>query len=185
MLETKLIRDVTRLKMILVALLLASCASTATPASRSALNIEALILPGDLPAEFKVGPIGHTPPEIIQNAPPATQIFHQAVTEGRLTSEGVAVLIYEEQSEADAAYQQIAGVLEPEEPLQDFPELGEKARYYEKFTNGYLSSYTTKIVYQRCRAVIFVSLFSPKAKAETVTAYAQKLNDRLTPLLCP
>jgi hypothetical protein len=164
---------------------LASCASTATPASLSALNIEALIMPGDLPAEFNVGPISHTLPEVIESAPPATQIFQQTVTEGRLTSEGVAVLVYERESKAEDAYQVITGLLEQEAPLQALPNVGEKARYYQKFTNGYLSSYTTKIVYHRCQAVILVSLFSPKAKAEVVTAYAQKLDDRLTPLLCP
>lgn len=173
-------------KMIVVAfLVLVSCAPTVTPASLSPLDIEELIQPGDLPAEFEVGQMSHTPPDILESGPPAIQIFHQPVTEGRLTSEGVAVLIYENRSQADEAYQQITGVLEQEEPLQDFPDLGEKALYYEKFTNGYLSSYTTKIVYQRCQAVIFVSLFSPKAKAEVVTAYAQKVDDRLRQLVCP
>ena len=184
--ETKLKRGVTLTKMIPVALLfLVSCASTATPVSLSTLNIEALILPGDLPVEFEVGQVSHTLPEIIESAPPPTQIFHQAVTDGRLTSEGVAVLIYKNMSAADDAYQLISGVLEQEEPLQALPDVGEKARYYQKFTNGYLSSYTTKIVYQRCHTVIFISLFSPKAKTEVVTAYAQKLDDRLTPLVCP
>jgi hypothetical protein len=174
------------IKMLLVALLvLASCAPTATPAPLLTLSSGTLIQPGDLPAEFEVGQISDTPPDILESAPPATRIFHQPVTEGRLTSEGVAVLIYESQLQADEAYQQITGVLEQEEPLQDLADLGDKALYYEKFTNGYLSSYTTKIVYQRCQAVIFVSLFSPKAKAEVVAVYAQKLDDRLTPLVCP
>jgi hypothetical protein len=174
------------IRMITVALLiLVSCAPTATPAPLLPLTIGTLIQPGDLPAEFEVGQISHTPPDILESVPPATQIFHQPVTDGRLTSEGVTVLIYEHKTEANDAYQVITGVLEQEEPLQDLPDVGDKARYYQKFTNGYLSSYTTKIVYQRCQAVIFVSLFSPKAKAEVVTAYTERMDDRLTPLICP
>ena len=95
------------------------------------------------------------------------------------------MLIYENESEAGDAYQVISGLLEQEEPLHGLSDVGEKAVYFEKFTNGYLSSYTTKIVYQRCHAVVFVSLFSPKARADVVTAYAQSLDDRLTPQVCP
>ena len=84
---------------------------------------------------------------------PATEAFFSALREQ--TEKHGALLIYEHKTEANDAYQVITGVLEQEEPLQDLPDVGDKARYYQKFTNGYLSSYTTKIVYQRCKSTNF------------------------------
>jgi hypothetical protein len=94
-------------------------------------------------------------------------------------------LVYGQTSETEAAYTAITGLLEREKALQELTDIGEKGQYYQEFTNGYLSSYTTKLVYIRCRAVVFISLFSPKAKAEIVTAYAKQLDQRLKPVVCP
>lgn len=162
---------------------LASCAAT-TPFSPANLDLDSLILqPQDLPAGFTAGPIQREVPEMLSVAPPALALY-QPVSERELKSEGITVLVYEEMSQVEAAYQAISQHLDAEKSLQPLAGVGEKAMYYEDFTNGYLSSYTTKVVFQRCRAVIFISLFSPEAKAGVVTNYAQELDRRLQPQVC-
>jgi hypothetical protein len=145
----------------------------------SEVDLEAiLILPGDLPTDFVGGQIKSKVTNEFKDVPDAAQVVQQGFRAGDYSADGITILLYESPSDIDAAYKVF---LREERRLGPLSDVGEKAKI---FSSG-LDVKSVQILFVRCHAIVFIDLFATSASADVATTYAQRLDKRLTPLVCP
>jgi hypothetical protein len=140
-----------------------------------------LLLPGDLPPACVGGQIRSAVPRQFGDLPAADSVVTQDLYDGDYKAEpGVMILLYESSSDLDEAYE---GVCTSEELSQQVADVGERAMASESY-NTLFNVGSATLVFVRCHALVYLDLFSPTADTEVVVAYAQRLDERLSPLVC-
>lgn len=153
------------LALVAVVLLLAGCGPK--PITRA--ELEAVIYQdGDLPAGWIAGQISDQMTGDVGNA--TLTVARELMAPDPVFTSEVGVAVYETADDARVAYTTILpGVTEDGSPY----EVGEQGR-----ERGNI------VLFQRCRAVAVVRLTSETTELREIGAYARRLDERLTPLVC-
>ena len=68
---------------------------------------------------------------------------------------------------------------------QDTPfEVGEKSILRVEKKEGVLSIISSRIAFTRCGALVYIDMFNTRDITDVVTTYAQRLDRRLSSLIC-
>ena len=111
-----------------------------------------------------------------RDLPPAEKTVYQQLAHNDAPARGVAIFLYSSPEDRETAYALIAGgMIDPSSIT-----FGEKA---SAFSTNIAGMKMTEIVYIRCIAVIHIS-FSDLQDLDAATAYAKRLDERLTPIIC-
>jgi hypothetical protein len=145
---------------------------------------EILLLPGDLPTDFVGKRIDYNSLlNHFQGIPLPDQAIQQRINTGGITnSDGTGIFLYDSISDLDEAYGLVNGVITSLGTSQPLSNIGDKGDITEG-TNALLG-HLVAIVYTRCHSLVYISLFGPTVSTDIVTNYAQRLDERLTPLVC-
>lgn len=159
----------------------------------SELNLESfLILPGDLPAGYEGGQIHNITNEQynwVSNH--GDYNIYQQIAKYNLQSGGVSVLVYESLEQVEIAYEELINGLGTngineygDTRIGEYQGLGEKATFStnELVFNG-VPINNVNLVFVRCHAVIEVG-FLDTLDISSLSGYAQRLDQRLVPLVC-
>jgi hypothetical protein len=132
-----------------------------------------LVQPGDLSPSFSGGAITNSPPVMFKNVPSAQkEIFQPFEKDGRQQG-GVAAFLYETDAEAENAYNIVIEAMSPILPISDIGDEGLMSRLRGiPFVD---------LAFRRCNIVIHIRSFDKDVS--NITAYAKKLDDRLTPVV--
>lgn len=177
-----------------------------TPIPLSDIDLEAsLILPGDLPPGYSSSQILDTP-NLLQGEEISLEYensIHQLFEKKGEETGHVTVLLYKSFEKRDATYNlAVDGFGESEIIIEDdyeithtvdvLPDIGEKSIFSEidfpvetEFEN--LSVYTVSIAFVRCHAFVYINmteLFEIDLEFANVSAYAKRLDSRLSDLVC-
>jgi len=157
---------------------------TPTSIPLSEMNLEPILLvSGDLPPEFYGVQVKSVPPRGFEGIPPADQVIQQGFRAGAYAADGITIALYKSPSDVDTAYSTVNNVLEKKDKaLQPLSDVGEKATIADADVWGIDS---TQIVFTRCHALVYIDLFATTAGPEVATTYAQRLDKRLKPSVCP
>ena len=183
------------LQTILVFILLSttSCSSLfPTPIPLSEIDLESIIIvPGDLPAGFSGAQVRDTPPEMFDDIRNSENMIYQQFEKGGEAAGGVTIFLFNLISERDIAYQRIIDGFgksgensEVKTTVEDAPNIGEKAMYMtiEASVLGIVIN-NEDLAFARCHAVIHIRM-GKTANVDYLTAYANRLDKRLTQLVC-
>ncbi len=156
-------------------------AATSVPLSEVNLD-NLLLLPGDLPSEYIGQQISHTPPGIFESIQGAAQVAQEPFKAGSYTSDGIAIFLFSSPSDLDTAYKKVneiisSGYLDP------LPNIGEKAMIQELGQDTFDVT-SVQVVFTRCHALVYFQLFASDATKDVATGYAQKLDARLSSVVC-
>lgn len=147
-----------------------------------ALNLHSLvILDGDLPQNYAAGQVLQELPKLFAAAPPADRSFYQLIEQDGSGAGGVAILLYSDRQQSAKAYDHLLqGMgIEESEPVNG---MGEHAQVYVFYQAG-VSFRFVDLLFERCGAVVHIRLGETFNK-ESVISYAQKLDHRLTEMIC-
>jgi hypothetical protein len=165
---------------------------TSTTIPLSSIDLESiLLLPGDLPTDIIGGQIRSKPPTGLTSLPKADQVIQQGFRAGELASDGVTIFLYNSVSDLDAAYTQVAKI-EEIGTAQAHYDIGERISIALKVFNplpliggdGLPGGTSVKLVFSHCHALVYIDLFSESASEDVATTYAQRLDERLSELVC-
>jgi hypothetical protein len=166
---------------------------TNTPIPLSEVDLESILyLSGDLPSEFLAEQIKYDLPKYFSGRPKADQVIQQEFRSGKFSSDGVIILLYSSLSDLEAAYK-IAIKEVKSNPLTLYsPNIGENlvitrekiAAIILSGGGGLPETVDIKLVFTRCNALIFVDLFGANLDEDIVTSYAQRLDKRISKLIC-
>ena len=151
----------------------------------SKISLEAIILqPGDLPTEFVGGQVKSKPLVRFEEVPVAEQAIQQSFRAGAYASDGVMILLYKSSQDIETGYNTLTSILGKDKDKTSKPlsVVGEKATIAQSSVAGVKS---VQVVFVRCHALTYVDLFSTSANADVATTYAQRLDKRLSSLVCP
>lgn len=157
--------------------------SAATSVPLSEVNLDnLLLLPGDLPSEYTGQQISHTPPGIFESIQGAVQVVQEPFKAGNYTSDGIAIFLFSSSSDLDTAYKKVneiisSGYLDP------LPNVGEKAMIQELGQDTFDVT-SVQVVFTRCHALVYFQLFASDATTDIAISYAQKVDARLSRLVC-
>jgi hypothetical protein len=156
---------------------------TPTPIPLSEVDLEPLLLvSGDLPPDFVGGQIRTSVPRQFSAVSPPVNVITLDIYEGDTKAEpGVAVFLYESISDVDNAYEVVSAAAELVEPTSD---VGERGAFAEKSYTFPFYSTSVKLAFTRCHAVVYLDLFGEGASIDVLTPYAQRLDERLSSLVC-
>ena len=153
-----------------------------TPVAINDLDLQALaILDGDLPPGYQSGQILDGLPKIFEGIPPVELAFYQLIEREGSGAGGVAILLFPDASQVSQAYEQLLQGMVIEE-TESISGLGERAHVYIFYQAG-VSFRFVDALFERCGAVVHIRLGDTFNKQEAVS-YAQKLDQRLTEVIC-
>lgn len=162
---------------------------TPTPIPLSEIDLETILLvSGDLPPDFVGGQVKSIPPKYLEGGPTADQVIQQGFRAGAFASQGILILLYKSPSDLETAYSTMLERSNNFEPLAD---IGEKAAIKGGNVDENaliivgVGAKSTQLVFTRCHALVYIDLYATSASVEVTTTYAQRLDKRLTSLLCP
>lgn len=166
--------------LVLIALLLASCSTerssnNPTRAPLADLDLEAvLIKPGDLPMGYVGGQVQDSLPAMFNNIPqPVNQIYQQFDQNNSAGSGGgVSVIVYDSVDASTEAYETILSDMGSNVQEKGVENLGEKADI-----SGW------NLLFLRCNTIVHIRMVG--SNNDQYISYAQKLDKRLAPLICP
>jgi len=188
------------LTFVFLTVLLSGCAPASTPVPTptpipfSELDLEPLLVQSnDLPPEINGSQVRNQPPEIVPGLPQPNKQIYQAFgrTDGGIVFEnsGVYVFIYDNLQDAKNSYLFILAAMQ-ESRVQgaspNFPkevninnQVGEQSAWMNSpFTNF---EPVTDLAWLNCHAVFFVRM---RGNSDATISYAQRLNQRLSSLVC-
>jgi hypothetical protein len=159
--------------------------TTIPPRSLAQIDLEALVIqPGDLP------PMDATPQKIPLSAfspglrPGVAASFARLLQKGEYVMGHVYVDVYTDTVDAERAYEEVIALLYQGDEKFGYrrtaPAIGDQAtlEYHDH----------ADVVFRRCHANILIGFPPSKDTAlvqDTILAYAQRLDARLKPLVCP
>ena len=153
-----------------------------TPVAIEDLDLQALaILDGDLPPGYNGGQVYDGLPKIFEGIPPAELAFYQLIEREGSGAGGVAILFFSNEDQVSQAYEHLLEGMVIEE-TERISELGERAHIYIFYQAG-VSFRFVDALFERCGAVVHIRLGDTFNKEEAVS-YAQKLDQRLTEVIC-
>lgn len=158
-------------------------AASPTAITLSDLDLEQLLIEeGALPAGFYSGQVQSTPPDTdpeLQTA--VNSIYRELALTGRDPG-NVSIWLFEDIEESQAAFEAMVANLEGGETST---EVGEAAVTWSLITtlDTGESIELSQVVYRRCHALVRISIANAKVLPSAV-GYAQRLDSRLTPLVC-
>jgi hypothetical protein len=165
-----------------------------TPIPFSELDLEPLLVQSnDLPPEINGSQVRNQPPEIVPGLPqPDKQIFQAfGRTDGGIVFEnsGIYVFIYNNLPNAENSYLFILDAMQESRVQGASPSFPEKVNIDDKV--GEHSAWmkapfmnfepVTDLAWLNCHAVFFVRM---RGNSDAAISYAQRLNQRLSPLVC-
>jgi hypothetical protein len=165
---------------------------TPTPIPLSDIDLESiLLLSGDLPTDIIGGQVRSNPPKGLGSLPEADQVIQQGFRADELASDGVTIFLYDSISDLDKAYEMVAQI-EGLNSKRTLYGVGEKGAFSVEELGGLPligggsipGGTSVKLVFSRCHALVYIDLFSPNASEDVATTYAQRLDERITPLVC-
>ena len=159
---------------------------TVTPIPLSDLDLEPIIIQdGDLPAKFSGQQITSVAPKQFKSMPQAVQVINRGFIADGYASDGTTVWLYSSSTDAKAAFEKAVEALSGKNvPLENIGEIAMLSNQDTDFLGTPLV--TTEVVFARCNAVAHVSLFGYQDSIPDITtAYADRIDKRLSKLLCP
>ena len=155
---------------------------TLTPVLLSELEIEPLLIQqGDLPAGFSGAQVSKFPPEMFNNLPEAENEIYQQFEKGGEPAGGVAVFLYGSEDKLELAYNTLVeGFTEDKIIIND---VGEKAEYdYLYFDMLGVITENSDLSFIRCNALVHIRMSNEEQRP--ILSYAQRLDERLTQVIC-
>lgn len=162
---------------------------TATSIPLSKINLDNILLVGgDLPEGFIAKPLGR-----YTNNPILVDISGQeqmVIQEFSKTNEGiglVSVYLFEEIVKRNQAYDIAISKLDEPSSIgrtikSDINDIGEEGLLYFDYVIGNIT--ISKIIFVRCHAFVFLTRSMDDENSSVLRAYAKKLDERLTNLIC-
>jgi hypothetical protein len=183
-----------RRAVMLLALTLAACGGTTAPAAPAVpaatvvpldqLDLESLLVQsGDLPAGISGAQVRDSAPKMFDGMPKALKTTYQQFAQGAKQVGGVAVFLYDNDADRDSAYQFVAKGMGTS--LDTLTDTGEKAIATKTDKNDPLAALNfTDVLFQRCAAVAHIRLSGENLDQTAATAYAKRLDKRLSGAVC-
>ncbi len=151
---------------------------TATQIPLADIDLESLLIQsGDLPAGYSGGQVRSGAPAMFDELPPAIADISQQFEHNGGPAGGVTIFLYSTVALVRSGYQAILAGFGDDTVAR--VTVGEQARMVE---TGFGFD-GADIVFTRCAAVVHVRM-TDGADAASVTAYAERLDDRLQPVVC-
>lgn len=177
----------------------------------AALDLQGVAFqPGDLPDAYSLAGISSNVPAGIRGIPTPLNVFSFDLDRDGLNNGSVTILLYDSLSNRDAAYESLVEnnpsrvIGGPSAPASDSASvpvqpslpafvIGNRAHVIQDlllFDAGNPTVYTRGVVFARCAAVVLIEVGSPSSSTSNAASpplavdYAQKLDTRLTPLVC-
>lgn len=165
--------------LILIAILLVSCSAArspnkSTPVPLADLDLAAILIkPGDLPMGYVDGQVQDFLPGMFDSIPrPVKQIYQQFdQNNGSGSGGGVSVIVYDTEEASTEAYNTILLEMGSNGQETDIGNLGEKANI-----SGW------NLLFLRCNTIVHFRMVG--TSYDRYISYAQKLDERLSPLVC-
>ena len=165
---------------------------TPTPIPLSEINLEPIVfLSGDLPAGFSGAQIRDTPPTMFDGIVGFENSIYQQFERNDKGAGGVTILLYDLIDQREVAYSIIVGGFGKsgddagvKTTVAELPGVGEKAMYVtiEASVSG-ISLNNVDLVFTRCHSVVHIRM-TDTANVDYISAYAKRLDKRLTELIC-
>jgi hypothetical protein len=157
--------------------------STPTPIPLSELDLEPiLVMPGDLPAGYSAAQVSSDPPAMFNDVPqPVNQIYQQFEQDNE-SAGGVAILVYDNQSDVDTAYNNLLeGMGETSKSVSG---VGDRASAVSFDYSAVLAGAKgMDLLVSLCNTIIHTRI-TGSDNIDYLISYAQRLDERLTPLVC-
>lgn len=159
---------------------------TATPESVSLADIDfspILIVTGDLPANTVPGQVRNGASSLPVTIPTGIASVEQDLANLELERNGlVALLVYDNASEIEAAYKAISKYIEDTVYFLDDMEVG-AVSVSGPVSGGLDSSITIRyLAFRRCGTIVWIKMYD--VNPIQIAGYAQHLDDRLSSLFC-
>jgi hypothetical protein len=169
---------------------------TATPIPLSEINIEPfLIQANDLPPQLNGSQVRDQTPEIVPGIPQPINQIYQAFgrTDGGIVFEksGIYVFIYNDLEAAKYSYQFVLKAMQEGRTHGAVPKYADPSKVHAENEVGEESAWmkapfmnfepVTDLAWRNCNAVFYVRMVGD---SDVANAYARRLNERLTPLIC-
>jgi hypothetical protein len=165
---------------------------TPTPVLLSEINLEPIIiLSGDLPIGYSGAQISDTPPEMYDGIEGCENYIRQQIGRNGKSAGNVSIFLCDLINQRDVIYSLIVdgfGESSDESGIKgtvaELPGIGEKAMYatIEGSVAG-ISVDVVDFVFVRCHSVVQI-LMTDTANVDYISAYAKRLDKRLTELIC-
>ncbi len=161
----------------IITLLLTACTMTSPTAPSTQVPLaeldlkEILIQRGDLPAGYVGGLVENTLPGTYDNLPKPINQIYQSIDLGNVNGGGVAIIIYNTAASANEAYDTLLSEVTSTDQPKQVEDVAEKADL-----TGW------NMLFLRFNTLVHIRIVGSK-ETEYVT-YAQKLDQRLIPLVC-
>ena len=162
--------------------------STLTQNQLADITLESILIkPGDLPEGYTGGQVSDTLPTYLDGlAYPVKQIY-QEFNNNNVSAGGVAVMVFNDDSSLSNTLFGLAYILGPSELV----DINGETMYLTKdlFCSATVSgTYRAEIegmdgYFKRCNRIVHDRMIG-KLDQDYITAYAEKLDERLTPLVC-
>jgi len=148
-----------------------------------------LFQPGDLPAEIAGHATDDPAPPDFEDNPPASQIIGRHFERAGRGAGMVSVLLYASTADLDRAYRRLTNSVRAaaSQTAQSEPGLGDKAvtARLSLPSSTYGTGQVAVVVFARCRALVDLRMNEWMGMTlDTVIAYAQLLDRRLSPIVC-
>ena len=138
-----------------------------------------LVQPADLLLGFVGGQVQNALPGMFDDIPQPVYQIYQQLSQINKADGGVAILVYDSETVANDVYKTI------EENWADqsatVPIIGDNSHIDFGIEEGVTFM---RLLFLQCNAVGFIQL-SNLSDSDYIISYAQSVNDRLTPLVCP
>ena len=162
----------------------ATISPTSTPIPLANIDLEPiLVVDGDLPTRFIGGQIKSSVPTEFPKIPVPDQVIRRELQIGEIVTSGVEIFLYEDTGNLEEAYNIVTEVVSTSRALSPLDTVGAKAMFFED-RNTNLALILRGVIFVRCHALVTILLADTSANADVATAYAQRLDKRLLPLIC-
>jgi hypothetical protein len=153
-----------------------------TPIPLADLDIASILVqPGDLPAGYSGTQVRSDPSAMFEGIhQPVNQIYQQFECNNG-SAGGIAFFVYDKQLNADNAYNLILGGMG--ETTESVPNIGVRARILSMDLSAIGGAENLELLFFRRNTVIHIRM-SDTTNKDYITSYAQKLDERFTPLVC-
>ena len=171
-----------------LAIILSAC-QTAKPTSipLSEVDLESILIQdGDLPSSFTLEQITYRPSVDISaiNMPVAEQIIHREFLSEGLRNEGVTIWLFQDDVSLDESFNNLLSSYPMNKGEETPLDVGEKNILRVEKTEGVLSIFSSRIAFTRCGALVYIDMFNTRDITDVVTTYSQRLDRRLSSLIC-
>jgi hypothetical protein len=140
-----------------------------------------LIQPGDLPAGYTGAQVRGFLPRMFDDITQPTKQIYQEFEKNNDNAGGVAVIIYDSSDVAIKAYNTILDGMDSH--VQAVLNLGERAKLSTMTINTIMGTNAMDLLFLQCSTVVHIRMTAIDEQ-DYIISYAQRLDARLTPLVC-